>query len=124
MYAIGMSQTSIIGREWAVVPQLGDLTHAEGSLLLDGNSGYLRVVVDGNTAPMQLSVDASSLLYDVTAIGVIGVPIANTVVINGKVAWSFGSFHNIPGIASADTDGVYIFFRGVKPDQYSIITTV
>ena len=120
-----MSQTSIIGRAWAVVPQLGDLTHAEGALLLDGKNGYLRVTVQGNTTPMQLSVDASSLLYDTTAIGVIGVPIANTVIINDKVAWSFGTFHdNIRGIASADCNGFYIFFRGVTPAHYSVITAV
>ena len=126
-YVVGMSQTSVVGRAWAVVPQPGDLSFAQGSLLLDGAQGFLRVAwARANaTATFSLTVDASGLLYDVTAVGVIGIPVvdSNTTVItvNSVVAWSGGALKggNV-NITSADTDGVYVYFRGVRPASFAL----
>jgi hypothetical protein len=40
--------------------------------------------------------------------------------VNGAVAWDGTSFRGANGIASADADGSYIYFRGVQPGTYSV----
>jgi len=130
-YVVGMSQTSVVGRAWAVVPQPGDLASAQGSLLLDGAQGYLRVAWARANATavagpaFSLSVDTSGLLYDTSAVGVIGVPANDpstaVVTVNGAIAWSAGVFRGgIPNIQSADAEGLYIYFRGVRPASFNI----
>ena len=125
-YVVGMAQTSVVGRAWAVIPQTGDLTSAQGSLRLDGKEGYLRVAWVNGTSTFSLNVDASGLQYDATAIGVIGVPVGDpnvaVVTVNGATAWSGGVFQGaIPGIPLADTDGSYVFFRNVLPMAYTLL---
>ena len=128
MYAVGMSQTSWVGRQWAVTPQPGDLRQAEGRLLLDGDSGYLVVswVLD-DANRMTLTVDPTALHACPTAVGAIGVPMTNatTVVVNGKVAWANRAYQGgILGITSADSeDGSYVFLRNVQPSHKFVIQT-
>ena len=126
-YVVGMSQTSVVGRAWAVKPQPGDLSFAQGSLLLDGAQGFLSVAWsrDNATEAFSLNVDASGLLYDATAIGMIGIPVINinttVVTVNNVTAWSGGAFKGgIANITSADSDGIYVYFRGVRPASFAL----
>jgi len=41
------------------------------------------------------------------------------VTVNGQVAWNGTAFTGAAGIASADTDGQYVYFRGVAPGNYT-----
>ena len=90
---LGVSPSDYTTRAWAVQPCPGDLTHAEGQLLLDGKQGYVKVAWDvqpgSGGVEFALEVDATSLAYDAAAIGAISVPVSNasstSITINGQV---------------------------------------
>jgi hypothetical protein len=126
---LGVSPSDYTTRAWAVQPCPGDLTHAEGQLLLDGKQGYVKVAWDvkpDSGAEFAVEVDTTSLAYDAAAIGTISVPVGNasssSISINGQVAWSNGKFQPVPNVASGDADaeGDRVSFRGVTPSLLSI----
>jgi hypothetical protein len=122
---LGVSPAAGYGtRAWSVRPCPGDLSHAEGQLLLDGKEGHVTVAWDVNpdaSTHFALEVNASSLAYDATALGSISVPVANaassSITVNGLVAWSNGKFVPVPNVSSAlaDADGTRVIFMGVSP---------
>jgi hypothetical protein len=121
---LGVSPAGYGSRSWSVRPCPGDLSHAEGQLLLDGKEGRVTVAWDVNPdafTHFALEVNASSLAYDATALGSISVPVANaassSITVNGLVAWSKGKFVPVPNVSSAlaDADGTRVMFMGVSP---------
>lgn len=126
---LGVSPTDFASRAWAVKPCPGDLLHAEGQLLLDGQAGYVKVTwnvkPDSSTA-FAVDVDSASLAYKASAIGSIYVPVSNAssveISVNGQVAWSNGKFVPVPSISSAesDDDGARVVFMGVTPSLLRI----
>jgi hypothetical protein len=117
---LGVSPTAPAGTAYQVVPHPGDLTHVEGALTVASGKQIL-VSYDHDTAgDFSLRVDSST---DTGSTGVIAVPTwgsVRTVTVNGQVAWNGSAFVGAAGIGSADTDGQYIYFRGVAPGTYSV----
>ncbi|MEV6841826.1 trehalase family glycosidase [Actinoplanes sp. NPDC051411] len=112
---LGISPTAPGGVAYQVVPHPGDLTHVEGTL------NGLHVSYDHDTAgDFTMRVDSSA---GAGSTGVVAVPTwgrDRTVTVNGQVAWNGTAFTGASGIASADTDGQYVYFRGVAPGNYTV----
>ena len=117
---LGISPTAPGGTAYQVVPHPGDLTHVEGTLTV-ASGKQIHASYDHDTAG-----DFSMLVDSTTATGstgVIAVPTwgqSRTVTVNGQVAWNGSSFVGASGIGSADTDGQYVYLRGVAPGSYTI----
>jgi hypothetical protein len=117
---LGISPTGPSGSTYQVVPHPGDLTHVEGTLTVAAGK-TLHVSYDHSTAgDFSMQVDSSG---NTGSTGVIAVPTYgqnHVVTINGATAWNGSSFTGATGITSADKDGNYIYFRGVKPGAYTV----
>ncbi|MEY9860518.1 hypothetical protein ABH935_006155 [Catenulispora sp. GAS73] len=117
---LGVSPTAPSGSAYQVVPHPGDLTHVEG-LLTVASGKQIQVGYDHDTAgDFSLTVNSST---NTGSTGVIAVPTwgqSRTVTVNGQTAWNGSAFVGAPGIASADTDGQYVYFRGVAPGSYTL----
>ncbi|HEX4790556.1 MAG TPA: hypothetical protein VH372_18990, partial [Actinospica sp.] len=117
---LGIAPTSPAGATYQVIPHPGDLTHVEGTLTVAAGK-QIHVSYDHDTAgDFSMQADSST---DTGSTGVIAVPTwgqSRSVSVNGQVAWNGSSFTGSSGITSADTDGQYIYFRGVAPGSYSV----
>lgn len=120
---LGISPLSAAGATYQVVPHPGDLTHVEGTLTVATNK-TIHVSYDHDTAgDFSMQVDSST---NTGSTGVIAVPTygqSHVVTINGATAWNGSSFTGATGIASADQDSNYIYFRGVQPGAYTVAYT-
>ncbi|MBS2549353.1 hypothetical protein KGQ19_21035 [Catenulispora sp. NL8] len=117
---LGISPTAPSGTGYQVVPHPGDLTHVEGTLTVAAGK-QIHAGYDHDTAgDFSLQVDSST---NSGSSGVIAVPTwgqSRTVTVNGQTAWNGSAFVGASGITSADTDGQYIYFRGVAPGAYTV----
>ena len=117
---LGISPTTPGGTAYQVVPHPGDLTHVEGTLTVAAGK-TIHVSYDHDTAgDFDMQVDSSTVTGST---GVIAVPTwgqSRTITVNGQVVWNGTSFLGASGISSADTDGQYVYFRGVTPGVYSV----
>jgi len=119
-YVLGISPTSAAGQTYQVIPHAANLTHVEGTLTV-ASGKTLHVSYDhGAGGNFNMLVDSSS---NSGSTGVIAVPTfgqSRVVTINGVTAWNGSSFVGASGIASADQDANYIYFRGVQPGSYTL----
>ena len=117
---LGISPTAPAGAAYQVVPHPGDLTHVEGTLTV-ASGKQIHVSYDHDTAgDFSMQVDSST---DTGSSGVIAVPTwgqSRTVTVNGQVAWNGSAFTGASGITGADTDGQYVYLRGVAPGAYTV----
>lgn len=117
---LGISPTAPSGTAYQVVPHPGDLTHVEGTVTV-ASGKTVHASYDHDTAgDFTMQVDSST---NTSSTGVIAVPTwgqSRTVTVNGQTAWNGSSFVGASGIASADTDGQYVYFRGVSPGAYTV----
>jgi hypothetical protein len=117
---LGISPTAPAGTAYQVVPHPGDLTHVEGTLTVAAGK-TVHASYDHDTAgDFTLQVDSST---DTGSTGVIAVPTwgqSHTVSVNGATAWNGSAFTGAAGIAGADSDGSYIYLRGVQPGVYTV----
>jgi hypothetical protein len=117
---LGIKPTTAAGLTYQVIPHPGDLSHVEGTLTVAAGK-TIHASYDHDTAGnFTLRVDAST---NSGSTGVIAVPTwgqNHLVTINGATAWNGASFAGATGIASADQDANYIYFRGVQPGGYSV----
>ena len=117
---LGISPTAPGGTAYQVVPHPGDLTHVEGSLTVAAGK-QIHVSYDHDTAgDFDMQVDSSTATGST---GVIAVPTwgqSRTITVNGQVVWNGSAFLGASGISSADTDGQYVYFRGVTPGTYAV----
>jgi len=117
---LGISPTAPSGTSYQVVPHPGDLTHVEGTVTVASGKA-VHVGYDHDAAgDFSMQVDSST---NSGSSGVIAVPTwgqARTVTVNGGTAWNGSSFVGANGITSADTDGQYVYFRGVSPGAYTV----
>jgi hypothetical protein len=108
------------GQTYQVIPHSGNLTHVEGTLTV-ASGKTIHVSYDhGETGNFSMQVDSSS---NGGSTGVIAVPTfgqSHVVTINGVTAWNGSSFLGASGIASADQDANYIYFRSVQPGSYTL----
>ena len=115
-YLLGTQPTSGGGLTYQVIPHLGDVAWADGRLTMWAGTltagwhryrhGFALAVTDGGPGTT----------------GVIAVPrlgAQRVVYVNRVRAWNGTRFLGAPGIASADQDGTYIYFRGVGPGTRS-----
>jgi hypothetical protein len=112
-YVLGVGPDGPGGQTYHVIPHPGDLTHAEGRLTM--NIGPVDVAWNRSTTSFDLTVRTTG---ETGSAGVIAVPrlgADRVVTINGKLAWNGTRFLASPGVASADQDGSYIYFRSVAP---------
>ncbi len=117
---LGISPTAAAGSAYQVVPHPGDLSHVEGTLTVAAGK-TLHASYDHDAAgAFSMRVDSTS---DTGSTGVIAVPAYgqnHVVTVNGATAWNGTSFTGASGITGADTDGNYIYFRGVRPGSYTV----
>ncbi len=119
-YVLGITPTTAAGQTYQVVPHAANLTHVEGTLTV-ASGKTLHVSYDhGAGGDFSMQVDSSS---NSGSTGVIAVPTfghSRVVTINNVTAWNGSSFVGASGIASADQDANYIYFRGVQPGSYAL----
>jgi hypothetical protein len=117
---LGIAPTAPAGAAYQVLPHPGDLTHVEGTLTVaPGKSVHVGYDHDA-AGDFTMQVDSSS---NSGSTGVIAVPTwgqAHTVTVNGATAWNGSAFTGASGVAAADSDGTYIYFRGVQPGAYAL----
>ncbi len=117
---LGIAPTAPAGAAYQVLPHPGDLTHVEGTLTVaPGKSVHVGYDHDA-AGDFTMQVDSSS---NSGSTGVIAVPTwgqAHTVTVNGATAWNGSAFTGASGIAAGDSDGTYIYFRGVQPGAYTL----
>ena len=121
-YTLGISPTTVKGQQYGVIPHPGDLTHVEGQLTFDGSKRVRNSWDRGSDGSFTMTVDSSA---HTGSVGVIGIPrfgIDRRVSIDGVEVWNGSAFSGAAGIASADQDGRYIYFRGVQPGVRSFRT--
>ena len=114
-FTLGISPTAAKGVQYSVIPHPGDLTHVEGQLTFDGSKRVKNSYDRGSDGAFSMTVDSSS---NTGSLGVIGIPrfgIDRRVTIDNVEVWNGSSFSGAGGIASADQDSRYIYFRGVQP---------
>ncbi len=117
---LGILPNSAGGQSYQVIPHPGTLAHAEGTLTVAAGKTIHVSYTHGTAGDFTLQVDASS---NSGSSGVIAVPTfgqSHVVAINGTTAWNGSSFTGASGIASADQDASYIYFRGVQPGTYTL----
>ena len=118
-YVLGITPNSASGQTYQVIPHPASLTHVEGTLTV-ATGKTIHVSYDhGTTGSFSMQVDAST---NSGSVGVIAVPKfgqSRVVTINGAAAWNGSAFVGASGIASADQDANYIYFRGVQPGIYT-----
>lgn len=118
-YVLGISPTTAAGQSYQIVPHPANLTHVEGTLTV-ASGKTLHVSYDHNTSgSFSMQVDSST---NSGSTGVIAIPRfgqSHVVTINGTTAWNGDSFVGVSGIASADQDDNYIYFRGVQLGTYT-----
>ncbi len=119
-YVLGITPTTAAGQTYQVIPHAANLTHVEGTLTVASGKA-LHVSYDHDTSgSFSMLVDSST---NSGSTGVIAVPTfgqSHVVTINGVPAWNGSSFLGASGIASADQDANYIYFRGVQPGSYTL----
>ena len=117
---LGVAPDTTAGQTYHVIPHPADLTHVEGTLTV-APSKVISVRYDHGTAgDFTLHVDTST---NGGSVGVIAVPTfgqSHSVQINGVTAWNGSTFVGASGIASADQDTNYIYFRGAQPGVYTL----
>ena len=114
-YTLGISPTAVKGQQYNVIPHPGDLSHVEGQLTFDGSKRVKNSYDRASDGSFTMTVDSTS---NTGSLGVIGIPrsgIDRHVSIDGVEVWNGTSFTGAGGIASADQDSLYIYFRGVQP---------
>jgi hypothetical protein len=118
-YVLGISPTTAAGQSYQVIPHAANLTHVEGTLTVASGKA-LHVSYDhGTDGDFTMLVNSST---NSGSTGVIAVPRfgqSHVITINGVTAWNGSSFTGASGIASADQDTNYIYFRGVQPGSYT-----
>ncbi len=118
-YALGISPTAPAGQSYQIVPHPANLTHVEGTLTVASGKA-LHVSYDHSTSGnFSMLVDSST---NSGSTGVIAIPRfgqSHVVTVNGVTAWDGNSFVGASGIASADQDTNYIYFRNVQPGTYT-----
>ena len=116
-YVLGIQPTSGGGHTYQVIPHPADLSWASGRLTM--GAGAVTAAWKHTRRAFSLTVTD----HGAGATGVIGLPRlgSNRVVsINGRKAWDGTRFLGAPGVASADQDGTYIYFRGVAAGTWKL----
>jgi hypothetical protein len=119
-YVLGIQPNTVAGQTYQVIPHPGSLAHAEGTLTVASGKTLHASYTHGTTGNFSMQVDSSS---NSGSTGVIAVPTFGqnrVVTINGATAWNGSAFVGASGIASADQDASYIYFRGVQPGTYTL----
>ena len=114
-YTLGIRPVTTRGLQYAVIPHPAELTHCEGQLTVDTGKVVKASYNRTNNNAFTLTVDSTT---NSGSTGIIGVPKfgANRIVtVNGATAWNGTTFSGATGIASADQDANYVYFRGVQP---------
>lgn len=115
---LGIKPTSPGFSTFDIVPHLGrTLTNVSGKTPTP--HGVI-------SARFDVSTGLSSVSTPVGTIGRIGIPKAEksitSIKINGVLVWN-GRFHSAKGIDGTSEDAQFIYFTGVKPGNYQILTT-
>ena len=122
-YVLGITPLTAKGATYSVIPHPGDLTHVEGQLTVD-NGKLVKVYYDNPAAgSFAMTVDSQT---NTDSSGVVAVPrggLSRSVTINGSTAWDGQRFTGSSGIASADQDDYYVYFRGVQPGLRSFVAS-
>jgi len=114
-YTLGIMPTAVKGQQYSVIPHPAELTHCEGQLTVDSGKIVKASYDRANNNAFTMTVDSTT---NSGSTGVVAVPrfgVNRTVTINGATVWNGTTFSGSTGIASADQDANYIYFRGVQP---------
>ena len=117
---LGIGADEVGGSSYHVIPHPGDLTWVNGRLTMP--AGAVTASWSRADGGFTLSVaDNGAGTSGVVALPRLG---ANRIVfVNGVEAWNGTKFVGAPGVASADQDGTYVYFRGVQPGSRTFAWT-
>jgi hypothetical protein len=116
-WVLGVAPDSAAGKTYHVIPHVGDLTHAEGSLAMA--PGQVVAVSFDHAACGDFTerVDSST---NVGTVGVLGVPKfgqSRVVRLNGTTIWDGTQLAAGAPAQSADEDANFVYFRGMPPNK-------
>ena len=114
-YTLGIHPTNAQGTAYEVIPHPGDLSHVEGRLGFGGAKGVLASWTHAADGSFTLAVDSTS---NTGSTGTIAIPrfgLSRTIKRDGVLVWDGNNFVAAAGIASADQDDRYVYFRGTVP---------
>ena len=114
-YTLGIHPSDSQSGAWEVIPHPGDLSHVEGRLGFGGTKGVQASWNHPADGSFTLAVDSSS---NTGSTGTIAIPrfgLPRTITRDGVAVWDGSSFLGAAGIASADQDDRYVYFRGTTP---------
>lgn len=112
-YVLGVSPTGPGYATFSVIPHPGDVQWAQGRV--PAAVGSVDAYWTHGADSFCLTVDSTT---NTGSSGEVGVPRFGSdraITVNGQAAWDGSSFLGSPGIASADQDSDYVYFRGVQP---------
>lgn len=116
-WVLGVAPDSAAGQTYHVIPHVGDLTHAEGSLSMAPGTAVAVSYDHPACGDFTLHVDSST---HTGSLGVVGMPRfgqTRVVQLNGTTLWDGTQFVASPAAASADQDANFVYFRGVAPTK-------
>jgi hypothetical protein len=114
-YVLGIKPLSAAGKTWSVEPHCGTLTHAEGRLVLSGDS-MIEVSWDRpGTDTFSLSVNSSTAIGSAGTVSVPRFGKNHVVYVNGVPGWDGTAFMSAAGITGASQDNRFITFTGIAP---------
>jgi hypothetical protein len=119
-WVLGVAPDSAAGQAFHVIPHVGDLTHAEGTLTMAPGKVVAVSWNHASCGDFAMQVDSST---NVGAVGVIGIPKfgqSRVVQFNGATVWDGTQYVSSPTATSADEDDNFIYFRGVAPGQAAL----
>jgi hypothetical protein len=113
-FVLGIVPTGIAGRQFSVIPHPGDLKHVEGNLTVAEGKEVVVRYDHANGDSFSMTVDSTKNTGSTAVIGIPKFSASRRVFINGAAAWEGDSFLGAGGVASADQDSNYIYFRDVQ----------
>jgi hypothetical protein len=117
-YVLGIAPDTAAGNTYHVIPHVGDLTHAEGSLSMA--PGAVVAVSFDHAACGDFTERVDSSTLGGGTVGVLGVPkfgSTRSIRLNGTPVWDGTETVAGAPAASADQDANFVYFRGMPPEK-------
>ncbi|WP_433385949.1 alpha-L-rhamnosidase C-terminal domain-containing protein [Micromonospora sp. KLBMP9576] len=119
-HVLGTAPEPTIGH-YRFVPHPGDLTSVEGRITMP--QGAVDAAWSRNPSAGTFAAQITSPAGTTGRVGIPKLTGDITVLVNGAVVWSNGTFHPRPGIGGGTQDARYVYLTGVTPGSYTFTAT-